>query len=602
MPQIPVYEGPQVEQTGLPGARQSADGVGALAQAGQANASMLGRAAQGVADLADVMQRKQMRDDEDAALKAITGLQADSSAYSMSLRKSRLGDGAKGAVNDSDVWFAESARKYSDGLGNDRQRALFERKAQDIRARLMDYAGRHELEQTEIARKATMKATIDSTIEAGIVDPAFAPKAERDIVALVARGLAEDGITDPAVLESEARQYTTRLHGNIALNLMEQDPAKAVEYLNGNRKSMDQSSYDKLLDSASKGVAEKDARQFGQDRAARNVPLDVALEEARKKGGEQFGDLWASGVKQAYGEREAAKRQRVDALYDDLQREANRAGSYRGLSQAKIDALNMLEPTRAAHFIRARQAEIENLSSTGSPHATRDNYEVLDEVERRIAAGDITSSDQINQYSPFLTPSTVKTLRGTVQKRGDVSYTDMQRAFVDRLGKPRSQWGDADMASWTAFQEYVASDVREKKRPEDLEQLADRWFMSGYGTKDSALVNDPDTFGSAKAAGRDDFVIQAPEIERPTTERAMAIVNGASLPGLPPVRMSTGPQSTDKFYTDYGLDAQRWLDARGMPYSPELIAAYTIVRANNKPLTTRNVEAVYQYLSRQGQQ
>jgi len=228
----------------------------------------------------------------------------------------------------------------------------------------------------------------------------------------------------------------------------------------------------------------------------------------------------------------------------------------------------------------------------GRMHAKEDNYEALDIAENAIKQGDITNERDLDRYAPFLRAETFRTLRKSLEKRGEISEKEMERVYSERVGETRAKWikNDEKAKQWIAFKQYVQDDVREKKRPEDIDALADRWFMKGYGKDDSIFTNDPDTYGEARTKGRKDFVIKTPEATKPDVDGALSILRKAK------AATPTGSSAADEFYTNFYLDASRYFAARNEPVSAGRAAAYAILKQNNKPITPANLNAVLEQL------
>jgi len=185
-----------------------------------------------------------------------------------------------------------------------------------------------------------------------------------------------------------------------------------------------------------------------------------------------------------------------------------------------------------------------------------------------------------------LKDSTYRSLRRKIEKRGTVSATLVQRSFEDRIGRPRSKWTKADKQQWISYQGYILDNVKETKRPEDIDKWADKWFMEGYGTKDEFLRDDPNTYGEAYTKGRKDFIISTPDEDAPAVSAAMDHLRNSGM------KVPETEDAQNEFYTKYYLDANRWFSARDIVSSPDRIAAYSVLKSQNKPVTEANIEYV----------
>ncbi len=215
-----------------------------------------------------------------------------------------------------------------------------------------------------------------------------------------------------------------------------------------------------------------------------------------------------------------------------------------------------------------------------------DDWEVLDEIDSKIESGEITSTDQLRAYEPYLKDSTLSAKRKQVQKRDVVSGTDMQKAFELRTGKTKAKWGESQRVEYIAFQDYLLKNIKET-RPEDMDKFADKWFMDGRGTNDRTFTDDPNTFGESFMKGRSDFVIQTPDVDKEAVQSSMTVLTnkGYKLP------------ETDVFYTDLYLDATRVLEANNYPVTPNSVAAFAILKQSGKRTTVDRIRAVEEALS-----
>lgn len=221
----------------------------------------------------------------------------------------------------------------------------------------------------------------------------------------------------------------------------------------------------------------------------------------------------------------------------------------------------------------------------------KDDIENLAKVETLIERGDLTNKAELAKYEPFFSKDTLKTLGNKIEKRGEVKPSEMRRVFEERKGKKLDLAKNS--AEWMAFQGYLLDNVKETKRPEDIEVWADRWFMQGRGKNDEALTNDPNTYGEARTKGRKDFVIATPEDAAPFVDQTLAILskNGVLIP-------KDRKLARDEFYTTQGLEADRWATAHSVPSSPELTAAYALLKQNKKPITPANLDYIMRQLKK----
>lgn len=549
MATIPVYDGPQVKEAPLRGGFQ--DPIRSTDAFGGVQAKQLGDIANAATKVYQVVEAENARNDADAVFRAETNLRAGYLQFEANTRKTRQGRSAEGVLEDTDKWWAEQEKAFTEGMANDRQRALLARTASRLKLQSQAQMSEFQNVQLERSHDESWNASKAIVISNAATNPS--PANVQGALAEIKTKNAYQGARkgwDSDQMTVQNMKDMTILHTSVVQNLADKDPAAAEKYFG----------------------------QIPQDEfdGTRREGLKDSIERAKVN--------FEAKAKAAVSANESAAEKRVWASIRD------------GKQPSQAD-LKMMNPEKAVkevggYFKALQKAEAKD----GRMHAKEDNYEALDLAEKAIQQGDVTSERDLDRYAPFLRPDTFRTLRKSFEKRGDVKESEIQRAFEERMGEPRSKWiKDEDkVKQWTAFKGYILDDVREKKRPEDIDALADRWFMKGYGKEDSVFTNDPDTFGEARTKGRKDFVIKTPDANKKDVSDAVSIIAAAAKKsgGVAP----TGQAAQDEFYTNNYLDATRWFSARNEPINGARAAAYAILKQNNKPITPANINAVIQQL------
>ena len=130
-PRIPLYNDTQVRPDAMPGVTVQAprSELPAIGNALTAAGDSLGQIAKQEQDIRDADRlfrtEAQMRDDY---LKYETALQT------------RRGQNAWGVTTDTEKWFSENGKKYTDGLENQRQQRLFAPKLEDLKVQSLGRA------------------------------------------------------------------------------------------------------------------------------------------------------------------------------------------------------------------------------------------------------------------------------------------------------------------------------------------------------------------------------------------------------------------------------------------------------------------------------
>jgi hypothetical protein len=545
MATIPVYDGQQVRQAPLQGGFQET--AKSDAAFGGIEARQLGEAANAATRVSVLLERKQQREDADAVFRAETNLRSEYLKFETEVKKGRQGRSAEGVVDDTDKWWADAEKNFNGTLTNDRQRAALAKSAS--RLRLQSSAQMAQFQDGQLERShdeswAASKGVIISDTATNPTPINIANAVEQIKEKNTYQGGRKGWDADQ--LKVQNIKDMTILHSSVIQQLADKNPAAAEKYF----------------------------------QSVPNDEFDGTRRDAIKDGIENARIRFEAKAKAAVSANENAAEKRVWASIRDG-KEPNQAD------------LKMMNPEKAVkevggYFKQLAKAEAVN----GRLHAKEDNYEALDMAEKAIQQGDIQTERDLDRYAPFLRPDTFRTLRKSFDKRGDISEKEMERVYSERMGETRTKWikDETKAQQWIAFKKYVQDDVREKKRPEDIDALADRWFMKGYGKEDSVFTNDPNTYGEARAKGRKDFVIKTPDASKADVDSALAILRKTN------AATPTGKSAADDFYTNHYLDASRWFGARNEPITGARAAAYAILKQNNKPVTPANINAVIQQL------
>lgn len=215
---------------------------------------------------------------------------------------------------------------------------------------------------------------------------------------------------------------------------------------------------------------------------------------------------------------------------------------------------------------------------------SEDNIPTYIQVQGEIEKGNITDPKQLQPYAPYLKNETLKTLEGVIQKRNEVSPEAVSQAYEFRINKKKSKWNDSDQTNFIQFQNYMDRNAQFAQKPQDLNAVADRWFMSGHSLEDRA-GRDPKTYGEAQAAGRTDFVVDIPTDKYQSTDAAYQILSINGYEGF-------GPETNESrslFYTNHVLQSERIAIDNGLPTDPDTIAAITGLRLQGAPTTVDNI-------------
>jgi hypothetical protein len=587
MPQVPVYDQAQVQLQALPGVRQSAAGATPDAFGG-AQARQLGQVAQGLGQAAQLGAKLQERQDLEAVTRVFTGLEDEQRRL---LREgdnaifARQGNNAGGATEEMAKWFEEAAPRYGADLTSPAQRRAFEQLLARQRSGVLDSVARHEAQEGKRALVESVQAKAGSSIEQAAAmwtNPQAVATAREDMehaVAALAQTMGWEGETR----ERKLAEFHTLFHKRVIDAAAESNSDYAKAYYEQHKDQIDASARQAIERTLATAGLRADGQAHTDRIIAKGLSDEEALAEARRIERPELRDEVVRRVTARLNESEALINRDRRAAADDSWRLVVEHNNLDAIPVQTWDRLGGEQQRQIRDYLQARQTK----EARGRDE---DDYGVLDEVERRIQTGDLTDKAQLAPYEPYLRDATIRTLRTTIDQRGSVSPSVMQRAFEDRTGKTRTRWNSSQREEWLEFQRYILENVQQTRRPEDVDTWADRWFTRGYGAQTPWYGLNPSTYGAARTAGRDDYLIETPRERHTEVEASMELLRRAGL------EVPSGRTARDEFYTRHQLEAQRFLQAQDAPVTPDAVAAFAYLRAAGRPTTMANIAYIAQQL------
>lgn len=591
---VPTYDQPQVAPRALPGVRESSVASPALfGVVGQQQTDLAKNLGAAGSILAAASQKMQDREDADMVFRAETAAKDDYLKYAETVRE-RRGQNAWGATKDTEKWFADQEKVHSEKLGNDNQRRLFGHTFTRLRLSALDFASRHEAEERRKSLEESAQASVVGSINLAAAE---ASNGKIDNVPTIKDDISKrvqvlSGLNgwDPERARVEESKLLTSMHKQVLQQLAISNPTGAKEYYKTYKDEIDGSERDGIEKIVKEGTLREVTQTAVDDIMLKGLPLRESLALARDKFSGEEEDEIARRVKERFSETEAAINLGQKKAADEAWKVISSGGGRAQVPPAIWKAMDGRDQTMILDHIdakirRAKQDEKEE----------KDDIAHLDAVETLIAQGDITEKAQLDRYAPFFTKNTLRTLGLKLDKRAVVAPTELRRVYEERKGAKinPNEMNENEREDWMAFQQYLLENVKETKRPEDLDVWADRWFMRGAGTKDRTWVNDPNTFGEAKTKGRDDFLIFTPENRLNEADRVLTLLqkNGVDVPKNRVV-------ARDEIYTKQMLEADRWAAAHGLITSPEITTAYVLLRQNRKPVTPANIDFILKQMKK----
>lgn len=400
------------------------------------------------------------------------------------------------------------------------------------------------------------------------------------------KGLGNDWIKNQNLKDE------TIVHKTVIDSLREQSPEEALSYMDKYKKRLD-----KTMDPATRDALRLDVEARVQDNAwvaegneaiQKGVTYDDKMAElAERYEGEELEKAEASvGGRFVLAER--IKNKKFKEARSDYDEAVIANGySYIGLDGEDYKSMrDKLSPADQLTIENARRRELKNVQESGDRYAKANNADrqVYEDVYDQIQAGDISDPNMIEQHAPYLTKGQVNTLRNEVRNMKTLGPNASRNAYKTMLSgdnQTHAKWNDDTKDDFKAFSEWATDKVREDTRPQDIEDLAAQWFLEGSGKKDTFMRDDPDTYGEALQAERDDFIPD--DIEAESIEQAQLFL-------------------TEKG-SDLAVDADDWLDVQRVfkanridqDVTPEFAAAYRVLKSQNMQVTP---EALEQFVNR----
>lgn len=479
MPRVPTYGNQKVQQQGLPTARmgyQNIDGADA-----NAFGAIEGRQFQELGkDLGAVNKIvQQQQDDEDAAAvfakknqfrEAMLGIQDQV--------RQRQGMNANGAAGWADGEIQKLRDKTMAELGNDRQRGIFAQDAESIRISSMESFNNYERQQLEQGHDDEWSASKDLAVRQAQQDPSTAGSVEAEITRANQYQAARKGWS-PEVLQAVTQKDMTDMHGGILASLVDADNLSAAQvYLKQHRDKIDtglagrveKKIRDKALDEYSTHVADKLIAEGASYSSARQMI------EKNYKGEDR--DKVMSKVRERYGDMERIKKEQADDLMDQIERQSYQSGGMGGVSDATIEKLSQFDAGRAQRMREAKNKEQENMANGGNRFAKQTDYTTMEELNKLIESGDIKKPEQLDKFAGSLEKGDYESLRKLMLGKGQIDQKDVLKAYKERAGiKSGDSLNEKQTAEYSAFLQGVTGYIKETSRPQDLDTLADKFFI-----------------------------------------------------------------------------------------------------------------------------
>lgn len=327
MPRVPTYDNLQVEERGLPGARQESAASALTFGAPGAELIATGKGMQSAgAQLAEIAGKIQDRENVDVVFRAETALKDDLIKHDAEQRAKRgaaaLADG--GVTQQTEKWFGEAAQRHSSALSNPAQQRAFSKIAEGLRLSTLHSISNHQAQEARVSVTDSTNAAIVGSINRAAANANDWTVAEaeaaniRQHVAVLGKVNGHDQTVQDAIVGEKL----TALHTQMIQQLVRSNPAAVKAYYEKYEKDIDGSKRAELGEYARKatatsvgdGAAEAVWKTDGPK--SRTDPVKLADMEARLrtelKGNDEAIKVGIAGL-----------RERVGAYRDQRKEEAN---------------------------------------------------------------------------------------------------------------------------------------------------------------------------------------------------------------------------------------------------------------------------------------
>lgn len=459
MPQVPVYNTQQVPRAPLPSGALPTDASPSAFGATQgAQLQAAGNAAlQTVATVDRVVELRKEQEDADKYLLAETSLKEKYTAFEAEARK-RRGVNAWDLTKDAEKWWDAALKENAPTFSTQRAGVLYQRAARGMRLQSISSLSQYEEGQRVATRVDAASASIVATTNAVAANPTdeSIKKGRDEIIQrvdIIAMTKGLDGYQRADLIAEKVGM----LHKQVLAGLVNSDPLRAKNYYESNKKEIEGKDYAGIEDKLAIGVTKRQAPGVAAMLVQSGVTREKAMTEVRNKFGEDPNiDIYEREVAQAFAEREAAKRDRVTTLVDNVSSAFATRSRISDVSANDMAELKKLDGSTWAGLKEHFDAKIKAQAGEGSGLKT--DYKVYGELY-----------DQAGRDPEAFASRSLLAVRG---KFKDADYEEMVRLQLSvRNSLRRTDASDA---------------ARDQKDLQSLQaQLAITYQRLGWGNKDA---------------------------------------------------------------------------------------------------------------------
>lgn len=456
MPQVPLYNSPQIAEQGLRTPQASAPDVSAGTRA-------LGKA---FGDVGDAAFRMADRDAEAEANKIDTEVTAGWLAWDAQARKQYQGQNVDEYQAKAAEWW-DNARKEKgetiSPLARERVGTALGRKYNQAMASVLGYVGAEKERFADQQSEAAAQTTIDFALDTG--DTAGAAQRVRQIVA--EKGARKGWTTE--MVQADQQRLLGNLHLSYISQLAETDATKAREYYDANKTEIPGAAQARV-EQVLKGEADN---QFATQFAAQNAskPLSEQLQAAGELTDPQRREKTIQQIRNNHALVEQAKREQEAAASDQAWQ---MVGKGQRVPESVLMQMDGHGRVQLQDYLRERAKQAASGTSVKTDWVlyleTRDKLAAGENVDLRPLATRI-AGPQLEQLVD------IKTKRNPSGKTPEVASSEQQiGTYLSRLRIKDEDKGQFVSQAYTEFNDVLK---RTGKEPsfDERQAILDRLTM-----------------------------------------------------------------------------------------------------------------------------
>lgn len=407
MPQVPIYNGPQLKTQALQPNYQANVDVSSGTRA-------LG---QGLMQAAEVVDRIDLRNAQTEADKTEATITSEWLKWDAENRKKYQGENADGYAPAAEEWWKGAAETYGKDL-SPRAKTMASQSLVRKQTAAMGNVVQFTASEKERHADNVAEANVATTIQFGVTTGDVAGSAER-VRSLAAEKGARKGWTTEQV-QAEQQKNLSALHLAQISKLAEQDPAKAQAYYDANKAEVGFAQQPRVEEILRKEVDNQFATQFAAQQAGKPLSEQLAAAGEIKDPGKREKAL--TEIKNNHAMVEAARREAEQRVSDQAWQ---LVGQGKKVPEAVLAGMDGKERVQLQEHLRARAERI------AAGHPVKTDMATYIDLREKLAAGEKVN---LKAYTEKIAPAQLEQLldiQSSASKPGsakqDSMLTDEQR-------------------------------------------------------------------------------------------------------------------------------------------------------------------------------